>query len=138
MRGALARVRTSFGWLVIAQLVCLAVIGAATKGTAGRAAVAEQSGWLAVGIAAAIVSAGANGIWLLGARSAVADRRRAVLQRLDARAVEVVWPAASADDGNRVVATGRTLRHRPDCRLVAGKATRAATGDGPGCRWCNP
>ncbi|MBV9936093.1 MAG: hypothetical protein JO367_17480 [Actinobacteria bacterium] len=138
MRAALARVRTSFGWLVIAQLLCLAVIGAATNGTAGRAAVADQSGWLAVAIAAVVVSAGVNGIWLLGARSAVADRRRALLDGLDLRAAGAPLSDPSIDDIDRVVVAGRSLRHRAECPLVVGKRTRPVSGDGPACGWCNP
>jgi hypothetical protein len=105
-------------WLAVGQVACLATIVLAGRASAERPATGGQGAWVAIAITAALISAAGNGIWLAVLRRAATTRRRTVAAR---------W----------VMVPGLTLRHRPGCALVAGKAVVPATADTRSCGWCD-
>ncbi len=93
---------------------------------------------MAVAIAAALLSATGNGVWLGVLRRAASHRRQLVLARLaDQAGRSTASPAAAGDAGEAVMVPGLTMRHRPDCALVAGKAVVPATAEAEPCGWCS-
>ena len=127
-------------WLLVGQVACLATIVLAGRASAERASTGGQGTWVAVAIAAALISAAGNGVWLSAIRKAANSRRRLVLTRLGGKTERVAArsPDASTATGQAVMVSGLTLRHRPDCPLVAGKAVVPATADAEPCGWCSP
>ncbi len=127
-------------WLLVGQAACLATIVLAGRASAERASSGGQGVWVAVAVAAALISAAGNGVWLGALRRAANRRRRLILTGLTGKA-ERSAADSSADvgaAGQGVMVPGLTLRHRPDCPLVAGKAVVPATGDADPCGWCSP
>jgi hypothetical protein len=129
-------------WLLVAQVACLATIALAGRAAAQRPGTGGQASWVAVAVLAALISAAGNGVWLAVVRKAAGVRRHDVFTRLaahvDPSGKVGVQPPAVAATGSAVMIEGLTLRHRPDCPLVAGKAVVPAEDDVPGCGWCSP
>ena len=127
-------------WLLVGQVACLATIVLAGRASAERASTGGQGAWLAVAVAAALISAAGNGVWLGALRKAANSRRQLVLTRLGGKADHAAAGSSDAVDGTgqAVMVAGLTLRHRPDCPLVAGKAVVPATADAEPCGWCSP
>jgi hypothetical protein len=127
-------------WLLVGQAACLAAIVLAGRASAERASSGGQGVWVAVAVAAALTSAAGNGVWLGVMRRASSGRRQLVVARL---AGTVDGPAAGMPSGigeavPSVMVSGLTLRHRPDCPLVAGKPVIPASADADPCGWCSP
>jgi hypothetical protein len=93
---------------------------------------------LAVAVAAALISAAGNGVWLGTLRRAANGRRQRVFAHLAGKAEAAAGPFTAGGDVRAVMVAGLTLRHRPDCPLVAGKDVVPATADAPPCGWCSP
>lgn len=127
-------------WLLVGQAACLATIVLAGRASAERASSGGQGAWVAVALAAALISAAGNGVWLGALRRAANGRRQLVLTRLAGQADRSTAgsPAAIGEAGQAVMVAGLTLRHRPDCPLVAGKAVVPATAEADPCGWCSP
>lgn len=132
--------RRGRAWLLVGQVACLATVVLAGRASAERPASGGQGVWVAVAIAAALLSAAGNGVWLGVLRRAANRRRQLVFARLADRADRS--PAGSAgatgEAGEAVMVSGLTLRHRPDCALVAGKTVVPATANAEPCGWCSP
>ena len=108
----------------------------------------EHEPWLNLGIGAVLVSGAVNGLFLMAARRAVAERRtllyRTACRTLPlptARPGAVVGPQRAAEF---VAGPAMTRYHRPTCALAAGKAVRLerrraheAAGRRP-CGICRP
>ena len=119
------------------QLVGLSLLGLAIGVARQQATVADQEAWISLAVVAAIISGSGNGIRLVRGCRAVAERRRRLL------GVDPPAPAVMPlDPGQLVTGPTMTFYHRPDCRLVAGKATtRVSLRDHSGrrpCDWCRP
>ena len=134
-------------WLLVGQTACLATIVLAGRASAERASSGGQGVWVAVAVAAALISAAGNGVWLGTLRRAANGRRQRVFTRLAGKAREPHLPppkqapgspAAVGEGVRAVMVAGLTLRHRPDCPLVAGKDVVPATADTELCGWCSP
>ena len=127
-------------WLLVGQVACLATIVLAGRASAERPSAGGQGAWVAVAIAAALISAAGNGVWLSALRRAANSRRQLVLTRLDGKAERVAARSRHTVDtaGEAVMVAGLTLRHRPDCPLVAGKAVVPASAATQPCGWCSP
>jgi len=134
-------------WLLVGQAACLATIVLAGRASAERASAGGQGVWVAVAVAAALISAAGNGVWLGTLRRAANGRRQRVFTRLAGKAREPHLPppkqapgspAAAGEGVQAVMVAGLTLRHRPDCPLVAGKDVVPATADAEPCGWCSP
>lgn len=126
-------------WLLVGQVACVAAIALAGRASAERPGAGGQGAWVAVAVAAALISAAGNGVWLGFVRRAANSRRRLVFGRLAEHAGAAPPAAASAAAaGEPVMVAGLSLRHRADCPLVAGKAVVPATGDTQPCGWCSP
>ncbi|HEV8625499.1 MAG TPA: hypothetical protein VG034_13655 [Acidimicrobiia bacterium] len=122
--------------MAVGQVACLAAIVLAGRASAERPASGGQGVWVAVAVAAALISAAGNGIWLAVLRRVANGRRQLVFARLGSPAdPAMTGPADTA--GGFVMVSGLTLRHRPDCPLVAGKAVVPATPDAQPCGWCS-
>jgi hypothetical protein len=126
--------------LLVGQFACLATIVLAGRASAERPSTGGQGAWVAVAIAAALISAAGNGVWLGALRKAANSRRQLVLTRLGGKAERGAAGSAAAatTSGQAVMIAGLTLRHRPDCPLVAGRAVVPATADAEPCGWCSP
>ena len=129
-------------WLLVGQVACLATIAVAGRAAAERPGTGGQSSWVAIAVLAALISAAGNGVWLAVVRKAAGVRRLDVFTRLAIQVepsgkVGLQQPAVAAA-APAVMIEGLTLRHRPDCPLVAGKAVVPAADDVPGCGWCSP
>ena len=127
-------------WLLVGQVSCLATIVLAGRASAERASSGGQGVWVAVAVAAALISAAGNGVWLSTLRRAANGRRQRVFTRLAGKAERTVAgsPAAIGEGVQTVMVAGLTLRHRPGCPLVAGKVVAPATADLEPCGWCSP
>jgi len=129
-------------WLVVGQVACLATIALAGRAAAERPGTGGQASWVAIAVLAALISAAGNGVWLAVVRKAAGLRRRDVFIRLAAHgdpSGEAGAPRpAVVGAASAVMVEGLTLRHRPDCPLVAGKAVVPAADDVPACGWCSP
>jgi hypothetical protein len=127
-------------WLLVGQAACLAAIVLAGRASAERPSAGGQGVWLAVAVAAALISAAGNGVWLGTLRRAANGRRQRVFTRLDGKTAPTVpgAPAATGDGDHGVMVAGLTLRHRPDCPLVAGRDVVPAGADSSPCGWCSP
>lgn len=127
-------------WLLVGQVACLATIVAAGRASAERPSPGAQGAWVAVAVAAALISAAGNGVWLATLRRAANGRRQQVLARLAGQAERAPAgsPAATGGDGRTVMVAGLTRHHRPNCPLVAGKDVVPATADTQPCGWCTP
>jgi hypothetical protein len=127
-------------WLLVGQVACLATILLAGRASAERPSSGGQGLWVAVAVAAALISAAGNGVWLGTLRRAANGRRQRVSTRLAGKAgrTPAGSPAAIGDGAQAVMVAGLTLRHRPDCPLVAGKDVVPATADAEPCGWCSP
>lgn len=101
-----------------------ALIGFGWWGASGSARPAGQLNWLSVAAAGMVLAAIGHGLFLVDAQRRVTVRRLAVVGRSPRGAPEALpAPACAAPPEVRVaVARGRRY-HRPDCHLVAGKAT---------------
>ena len=126
--------------LLVGQLACLATVVLAGRASAERPAAGGQATWVAVAIVAALLSAAGNGVWLGVLRRAANSRRQLVFARLADQTGRPAGPAdlVTGEDGEAVMVPGLTLRHRPDCALVAGKVVVPATADAESCGWCSP
>lgn len=82
--------------------------------------------WLLVGQVACLAT-------IVLAGQAVFTRLAGKAERRAARS-----PAGTAAGVRAVMVAGLTLRHRPDCPLVAGKDVVPATADAAPCGWCSP
>jgi hypothetical protein len=122
--------------LLVGQVACLAAIVVAGRASAQRAGSEAQGLWFAVAVAAALISAAGNGIWLAVLRRVANGRRQLVFARLAAQA-EPAMAGGAGPAGEFVMVSGLRLRHRPDCPLVAGKAVVPATADAQPCGWCS-
>lgn len=124
--------------LLVGQAACLATIVLAGRASAERASSGGQGVWMAVAVAAALISAAGNGVWLGALRRAANGRRQRVSTRLAGKVARAVAgsPAAVGDGVQAVMVAGLTLRHRPDCPLVAGKDVVPATAGTAPCGWC--
>jgi hypothetical protein len=134
--------RRGRGWLLVGQVACLATIALAGRAAAVRPGTGGQASWVAIAVLAALISAAGNGVWLAVVRKAAGARRHDVFTRLAANLdpsgkVAGQQPAGAAT-ASAVMIEGLTLRHRPDCPLVAGKTVVPAIDDVPGCGWCSP
>ena len=133
-------------WLIVGQAACLATIALAGRASAERASSGGQGVWVAVAVAAALISAAGNGVWLGALRRAANGRRQQVFTRLAGQAREPHLPPPKQAAGSPVVSgstqavmvAGLTLRHAPDCALVAGKDVVPATAEAGPCGWCSP
>jgi hypothetical protein len=130
-------------WLLVGQAACLATIVLAGRASAERASSGGQGVWMAVAVAAALISAAGNGVWLGTLRRAANGRRQRVFTHLAGQAREPHLPppkqaADSAAGGPAVMVAGLTFRHAPHCPLVAGKDVVPATADAEPCGWCSP
>jgi hypothetical protein len=127
-------------WLLVGQAACLATIVLAGRASAERASSGGQGLWVAVAVAAALISAAGNGVWLGTLRRAANGRRQRVFTRLAGKAERTApgSPAAVGEGVQAVMVAGLTLRHRPDCPLVAGKDVVPATAEAEPCGWCSP
>lgn len=127
-------------WLLVGQVSCLATIVLAGRASAERASSGGQGVWVAVAVAAALISAAGNGVWLATLRRAANGRRQRMSTRLAGKAERTAAgsPAAIGEGGQAVMVAGLTLRHRPDCPLVSGKDVVPATADAAPCGWCSP
>ena len=127
-------------WLLAGQAACLAAIVLAGRASAERASAGGQGVWLAVAVTAALISAAGNGVWLATLRRAANGRRQRVFTRLAGKAERAAAgsPAAAGQAEQAVMVAGLTLRHRPDCPLVAGRDVVPVTADAPPCGWCSP
>ena len=127
-------------WLLVGQVACLATIVLAGRASAERAAASGQAAWVAVAVAAALISAAGNGVWLAVLRRAANSRRQLVFATLDTHTGATVPSSAVAqgEASGPVMVPGLTLRHRPGCALVAGKTVIPATPDTEPCGWCSP
>jgi hypothetical protein len=122
--------------MAVGQVACLAAIVLAGRASAERPASGGQGVWMALAVAAALISAAGNGIWLAVLRRVANGRRQLVFARLASPAdPAMAGPAGPA--GGFVMVSGLTMRHRPDCPLVAGKAVVPATPDAHPCGWCS-
>ena len=126
-------------WLLVGQVACLATIVLAGRASAERASSGGQGLWMAVAVAAALISAAGNGVWLSTVRRAANGRRQLVFARLADKAETAAAgsPAAIGEGAPAVMVAGLTLRHRPDCPLVAGKDVVPATAAAQACGWCS-
>lgn len=126
--------------LLVGQVACLAAIVVAGRASAERASAGGQGLWVAVAVAAALISTAGNGVWLATLRRAASGRRQRIFNRLSSMAerTTVGSPAACAEGVHAVMVAGLTLRHRPDCPLVAGKDVVPATAEAAPCGWCSP
>ena len=127
-------------WLLVGQVACLATIVLAGRASAERPSSGGQGVWVAVAIAAALISAAGNGVWLGALRRAANGRRQRVFTRLADKAERAPADSSAAigEGVQAVMVAGLTLRHRPDCPLVAGKDVVPATADAEPCGWCSP
>jgi hypothetical protein len=127
-------------WLLVGQVACLATVVLAGRASAERATSSGQAVWLVVAVAAALVSAAGNGVWLAVLRRAANSRRQLVFARLTTHAgpPEADTAAAADEAAAWVMIPGLTLRHRPDCALVTGKRVVPASADAEPCGWCSP
>jgi hypothetical protein len=127
-------------WLLVGQVACLATIVLAGRASAERPSSGGQGVWVAVAIAAALISAAGNGVWLGALRRAANGRRQRVFTRLADKAERAPADSSAAigEGVQAVMVAGLTLRHRPDCPLVAGKDVVSATADAEPCGWCSP
>jgi len=132
--------RRGRAWLLIGQVACLATVVLAGRASAERPVAGGQAAWVAVAIAAALISAAGNGVWLGVLRRAASRRRQLVFARLADQAGHGTAGSAGAtgEAGQAVMVPGLTLRHRPDCALVAGKAVVPAPAEAEPCGWCSP
>lgn len=141
MRPAAPWPRRGRWWLFVGQTACLAAIATAGRASAERPSTDGQAVWVAVAVAAALISAAGNGIWLGTVRRATDSRRRLVIARLAGPTDALIEADTAAppviDGGSPVMVPGLTLRHRPGCALVAGKSTVPATPDTRPCGWCS-
>ena len=124
-------------WMAVGQVACLAAIVLAGRASAERPASGGQGVWVAVAVAAALISAAGNGFWLAALRRVANGRRQLVFARL-ASSAEATTMGAPGTAAGFVMVSGLTLRHRPDCPLVAGKAVVPPTPDTEPCGWCSP
>jgi hypothetical protein len=124
---------------MIGQVACLATIVLAGRASAERASSDAQGVWVAVAVTAALISAAGNGVWLATLRRAANGRRQLVFTRLANKAEPTAAgsPGAIGEGAPAVMVAGLTLRHRPDCPLVAGKDVVPATTDAQPCGWCS-
>jgi hypothetical protein len=125
--------------LLVGQVACLATIVLAGRASAERPSTGGQGAWVAIAVGAALISAAGNGVWLSAIRKAANRRRQLVLTRLGGKAERVAAGSSDAAPGadQAVMVAGLTLRHRPDCPLVAGKAVVPATPEAQPCGWCS-
>ena len=134
--------RRGRGWLLVGQVACLVTIALAGRAAAERPGTGGQASWVAIAVLAALISAAGNGVWLAVVRKAAGARRHDVFARLAANLdpSDTVGgqQAAVAATASAVMIEGLTLRHRPDCPLVAGKTVVPAGDDVAGCGWCSP
>ena len=122
--------------LLVFQLAAVAVVVAAGRMTATRAAVGDQALGLSLAVVAAVAAGVGSGLWLASLSRAAGLRRRMLLARLDAGAgAGAVTPP---EEGALVAVPGMTLAHRPDCPLVAGKRVEPVGAGGEPCGWCRP
>lgn len=126
--------------MLVGQVACLTAVGLAGRASAQRPSSGGQGAWVAIAIAAALISAAGNGVWLGVLRRAANRRRQLVFARLaDQADRSKSGPARDTGEaGQAVMVPGLTLRHRPDCPLVAGKAVVPATAEAEPCGWCSP
>jgi len=114
---------------------CLVAWAAAS----GRAAVADQTGFVSLGVAGFLVAFAGEVSWVLRGRRAVG--RRAVLLLGGPPQARSGWAAPRADE--LVAGAGLRLYHRADCRLAGsawaadGRAGHEAAGRRP-CGVCRP
>lgn len=136
--------RQGRGWLYLGQAACLATIVAAGRASAERPGTDGQEVWVVMAVAAAVISAAGNGLWLGTVRRATNIRRRLIVGRLARPAdpsatgggpTDRPRPASGSDPP--VMVPGLRLRHRPGCPLVAGKPVVPATADTRPCGWCS-
>ena len=125
-------------WLLVGQAACLAAIVLAGRASAERASAGGQNGWMAVAVAAALLSAAGNGVWLGALRRTSSRRRQLIVARLGTKVggPPAGPPAGVGEAAASVMVPGLTLRHRPDCPLVAGKTVVPASDDADPCGWC--
>ena len=125
--------------MLVGQVACLAAVVLAGRASAQRPSSGGQGAWVAVAVAAALISAAGNGVWLGVLRRAANRRRQLVFARLADQADRSMARSAPAagEAGQAVMVPGLTLRHRPDCPLVAGKAVVPATAETEPCGWCS-
>ena len=123
--------------MALGQVACLAAVVLAGRASAERPASGGQGVWMAVAVAAALVSAAGNGIWLAVLRRVANGRRQLVFARLAVRAEPATSGTSEPLRSEFVMVPGLTLRHRPDCPLVTGKAVVPASPDAQPCGWCS-
>lgn len=126
--------------VVIAAGVALVVCFWSYRGARAEAVVADQAGWLALSVTAAVISGLGNGWFLLARRRAIAVRRNQLLGTDRPAWTGPPEVAATALVSGR----GMTRYHRPGCSLVAGKSVGAVGRDAHEragrrpCDWCRP
>ena len=152
MTGALAPPGTPAHWSpAVGLTVAIASVGGAVAvaiawmGAASSADVERQVPWGVVAAAGTVVFCGANLMWVVTARRAVASRLSTVVGRLGGSVGPATGrPVVSAGAGVFVAAKSMVRYHRPSCPLAAGKPVREASrtehehsGRRP-CGVCNP
>jgi hypothetical protein len=97
-------------------------------GASGQAALSEQHGWIALGVAGDAVVLIGSLAWLRGGRHQVSAALVAVREWLPAPVAQTPSMAPSAAVTPLPVASSDMhLYHRPDCQFSQGKPVRAAT-----------
>jgi hypothetical protein len=122
--------------LYTVNAVALVVVVTAWWAAAGTVRTTTQIACIAAGIAAVILAGGANCVWLLVGRRAVALRRRTVRAK-SALVAELltaqddVAPADPLRATDLLYLPGSRRYHRPGCELLAGKSgvKRAGAAD---------
>ncbi|HVW33381.1 MAG TPA: hypothetical protein VHL53_12640, partial [Acidimicrobiia bacterium] len=116
------------------QAVAATLLVLAWLNASDRLRLEQQLGALNLGAAGVVVAGLANAAWLVAGRRRVND---AIVELTSAPPPAQPAPAAPPVAGTWVTVpgTGRR-RHRPDCPLVAGKATGPAPTAAPVCGVC--
>jgi hypothetical protein len=95
-------------------------------GTSARDTLAEQTGWIGIGIASLAAAALGGSHWLLQGRRAVGRRRRVWMTAERARRAAARRAGAPVVTAGFVAGAAMTRYHRPHCPLVAGKPVAVA------------
>lgn len=118
--------RSAFGHVgaqLVLQSLAVAVLVLAWSNASSEQLARDHEQWLNLGIGAVLFSGAANGLFLMGARRAVAIRR-AALYRTACLAAPPPTPSGSTGPQRAPkFAAGplMTRYHRPTCELAAGK-----------------
>jgi hypothetical protein len=118
-----------FGLLIVAQIVCLALVclGAYAAGGTGRPTAGLR--WLALSALGLLLVGAANGMWLMLARRRLTWARVELLgggAPTPRRHRPIRPPVGSLAETDLVTHSASTRFHRPGCDLVVGRASYSA------------